>query len=361
MHLRGVLLPAGEPSELWVVDGVLRTEPVPGAITVSEGGYLLPGLVDAHCHVGIGPQGPATLDEAAEQAATDRDGGVLLIRDCGVPIDTRPLQSRDDLPRIIRAGRHLARPKRYLPIIGIELDDPGLLPQAVEEQAAAGDGWVKLVGDWIDRGIGDLAPLWPDDVLAEAISVAHAAGARVTAHVFGEEALPGLIAAGIDCIEHGTGLSADTIAELAARGTALVPTLINIENFPAIADGAGKYPRYAAHIRALHARVRETVAAAVAAGVPVYAGSDAGGGIAHGRLVDEIVALRTVGCSGEQAVAAGSWAARDWLGVPGLVAGAPADLLVTRTDPRLDPEVLRDPALLMLGGAIRAGRDGTVP
>jgi imidazolonepropionase-like amidohydrolase len=111
-------------------------------------------------------------------------------------------------------------------------------------------------------------------------------------------------------------------------------------------------------MRALHARVRETVGAAVAAGVPVYAGSDAGGGIAHGRLVDEIVALRDVGCTGEQAVAAGSWAARAWLGVPGLVAGAPADLLVTRTDPRADPEALRDPALLMLGGAVCAGRGG---
>ncbi|MGH3909396.1 MAG: amidohydrolase family protein [Pseudonocardiaceae bacterium] len=344
------MLPAGEPGELWVADGVICTEPVPGATTVVDGGYLLPGLVDAHCHVGIGSRGPATLDEAAEQAATDRDAGTLLIRDCGVPLDTRPLQSREDLPRILRAGRHLARTKRYIPTIGVELDDPWLLPQAVEEQAAAGDGWVKLVGDWIDRDIGDLAPLWPDDVLAEAIRVAHAAGARVTAHVFGEDALPGLIAAGIDCIEHGTGLSAGTIDEMAARGTALVPTLINIENFPGIADRAGKYPRYAAHMRALHGGVRAAVGAAVEAGIPVYAGSDAGGGIAHGRLVDEIAALRTVGLSGEQALAAGSWATRDWLRVPALVPGAPADLLVTRTDPRLDPDALRDPALLMLGG-----------
>ena len=351
-HLRGVLLPTGEPGELWVADGVIDTAPIPGATTVCDDGYVLPGLVDAHCHVGIGPQGAVSLDEAAEQAATDRDAGTLLIRDCGVPIDTRALQSRDDLPRIIRSGRHLARPKRYLPAVGVELDDPRLLPQAVAEQAAAGDGWVKLVGDWIDRSTGDLAPLWPDEILTEAIGVAHAAGARVTAHVFGAAALPGLIGAGIDCIEHGTGLSADTIAAMVARGTALVPTLINIENFPAIADRAGKYPRYAAQMRALHARVRDTVGAAVDAGVPIYAGSDAGGGIAHGRLVDEIVALRTVGLSGEQALAAGCWAARDWLGRPGLVPGAPADLLVTRTDPRLDPDALRHPVLLMLGGAV---------
>ncbi len=352
LHLRGVLLPAGQPGEVWVSDGVIRADPVPGAITVCDGGYLLPGLVDAHCHVGIGAWGPVSLAEAAEQAAADRDAGTLLIRDCGVPIDTRPLQARADLPRIIRAGRHLARPKRYIQAIGVELDEPGLLPEAVREQAAAGDGWVKLVGDWIDRHSGDLAPLWPDDVLVEAVTASHAAGARVTAHVFGAEALPGLLAAGIDCIEHGTGLSAETITEMAARGTALVPTLINIETFPAIAQRAGKYPRYAAQIRELHARVQDTIGAAVEAGISIYAGSDAGGGIRHGRLVDEIAALRTVGLTGSQALAAASWAARDWLGVPGLAPGAPADLLVTRTDPRLDPDALRNPTLLMLRGRV---------
>jgi imidazolonepropionase-like amidohydrolase len=352
MHLRGIVLPAGEPGELWVADGVICAGPVAGATTVCDGGYILPGLVDAHCHIGIGPRGAASLSEAAAQAVIDRDAGTLLIRDCGSPIDTRPLQTRDDLPRIIRAGRHLARPKRYIPTIGVELDEPGLLPNAVRDQAAAGDGWVKLVGDWIDRSTGDLAPLWPDDVLAEAVAAAHDAGARVTAHVFGADALPGLIGAGIDCIEHGTGLSADTIAAMAARGTALVPTLINIETFPAIADRAAKYPRYAAHMRALHAHVRDTVGAAIEAGIPIYAGSDAGGGIRHGRLVDEIVALRTAGLTGAQALAAASWAARDWLGVPGLVAGAPADLLVTRTDPRLDPDALRHPELLLLRGCI---------
>jgi len=335
---------------LWVVDGVVSTEPVPGAETVTDGGYVLPGLVDAHCHVGVGPRGPVSLEEAAEQAVTDRDGGTLLIRDCGSPVDTRPLQQRGDLPRIVRAGRHLALAKRYQPGLAVELDDPALLPEAVAEQARDGDGWVKLVGDWIDRSIGDLAPLWPADVLAEAIAVAHDHGARVTAHVFGADAIPDLLAAGIDCLEHGTGLTGDTIAEMARRGTALVPTLINIETFPSIADGAGRYPRYAAHMRALHAGVQGTVAAAVDAGIPVYAGSDAGGGIAHGRIVDEIVALRAAGMDGAAALAAGSWAARDWLGVPGLVHGAPADLLVVDGDPRRDPDVLRSPALLLLRG-----------
>lgn len=349
MHLRGVVLPDGEPRDLWVVNGRVRTQPVPGAQTVVDGGFLVPGLVDAHCHVGLGPKGAVGLPEAVEQAITDRDAGTLLIRDCGSPMDTTPLQERLDLPRIIRAGRHIARPKRYLPYIGVEVDD---LTSAVAEQVAHGDGWVKLVGDWIDRGVGDLAPLWTDEELAAAMKVAHDAGARVTAHVFGEDALPGLINAGIDCIEHGTGLSDDTISLMAARGTALVPTLINIETFPGIADRAGKYPTYANHMRDLHARVSTTVASAIEAGIPVYAGTDAGGGIQHGRIVDEIEALHRVGMSALDAIGAASWRAREWLGFPSLVEGAAADIVVYDEDPRTNLATLRSPRMIMLRGRI---------
>jgi len=350
LHLRGVVLPEGEERDLWIVNGRIRTQPVPGARTVVDGGYLLPGLVDAHCHVGMAQ----TVDQAAEQALTDRDAGTLLLRDCGAPMDTSPLQERLDLPRIIRAGRHIARPKRYIRGLAEEIDDPSLLPEVVAEQAAIGDGWVKLVGDYIDREAGDLAPLWPDDVLADAIAAAHDAGARVTAHIFGTDGLLPLIEAGIDCIEHGTGLTDETIAAMVEHGTALVPTLINIETFPGIAAGADKYPRYAEHILDLHRRVRTTVCSAIEAGVPVYAGTDAGGGIAHGRLVDEIIALHEAGMSREQALAAGSWRARSWLGWSGIQESSAADVLAFATDPREDLTVLREPTRLILRGRVIA-------
>lgn len=352
LHLRGVVLPGDEARDLWVVNGRIRFTPVPNAQTVVDGGFLVPGLVDAHCHVGISPVGEPTLEEAAALAELDRDAGALLIRDCGVPIDTTPLQERLDLPRIVRAGRHITRPKRYIKYLGVEIEDPSQLPEAVAEQAAYGDGWVKLVGDWIDRSVGDLAPLWPDDVLAKAIDVAHQAGARVTAHVFGEDAIPGLLAAGIDCIEHGTGLTSSAISAMASAGTALVPTLINIETFPELAAQATKYPAYAAHMVQLHASVGDTVRAAIHAGVAVYAGTDAGGGIDHGRIVDEIIALHNAGMSTTQALAAGSWAARNWLGYSGIEDGSAADIVAYPRDPRSDLSVLRSPDRILLRGRI---------
>ncbi|WIM88262.1 amidohydrolase family protein [Candidatus Mycobacterium wuenschmannii] len=349
-HIRGIGLPDEEPIELWIADGRIGREPIDGADTIFDGGWILPGLADLHCHIGLGVQGAVDIDEAVAQAETERSVGVLLVRDCGVPIDTRSFDDRPDLPRILRAGRHLARPKRYIPGLPIDLEDESQLPAAVAEQAQIGDGWVKLIGDWIDRGVGDLAPLWSDEVLKEAIDVAHSHGARVTAHVFGEDALPGLLGAGIDCIEHGTGLTDDTVEQMIEHGTALVPTLINIENFPVIADSAGKYPIYAAHMRDLHAKSNERLSAAREAGVPIYAGTDAGGMIVHGRIADEVEALKGIGMSPTEALGAACWDARRFLGQPGLDDGASADLLCFNDDPRHGPAVLSRPDLVILRG-----------
>ena len=351
-HVRGRSLPDGEAVQWWIADGLLRAEPVRGAETIFDDGWIIPGLVDAHCHIGLGPQGAVGLDEATRQAETERAAGALLLRDCGSPTDTRSLDDRRDLPRIIRAGRHLARPKRYSRGYALELEDEWQLPDAVTEQARRGDGWVKLVGDWIDRSVGDLAPLWSDEVLTAAVAAAHAAGARVTAHVFGEDALPGLIAAGIDCIEHGTGLTEDTVAMMSEHGTALVPTLINIDNFPEFAAAATKYPSYATHMRELYAHSRERVGAAHDAGVPIYAGTDAGGNIAHGLIADEVEALKGIGMTPTDALGAASWAARGWLGRPALADGAPADLLCFGADPRSGPAALSRPDRVILSGRV---------
>jgi imidazolonepropionase-like amidohydrolase len=356
LHLSGVVLPDGEHRDLWVRDGLLTSEPVPGAETVARDGWLVPGLVDAHCHIGLGLGGVHVPDLPGlrEQALTDRAAGVLAVRDCGSPVDTRMLDDEPDLPRIIRAGRHLAAPRRYIPGLALELE-PDELADEVRVQAHRGDGWVKLVGDWIDRGVGDLAPEWPADVVASAIAAAHEEGARVTAHTFGTDALPALIGAGIDCIEHGTGLTEELIGEMAARGTAVVPTLVNVAHFPEFAAaGEKKFPSYATTMRRLHASAGAVVRAAHDAGVPVFAGTDAGGGIAHGLIGDEVRALHEAGLPAEVALGAASWSARSWLGLPCIEEGAPADVVVYDADPRADLDVLARPVRMVLRGRVVA-------
>jgi imidazolonepropionase-like amidohydrolase len=350
LHVRGVVLPQNEHRDVYVVDGRVTYQPVPGAEIVGTG-WVVPGLVDMHCHIGLGPGGAVDRTDQERHAIIERDIGMLLARDCGVPVDTRWIDDRPDLPRIVRAGRHLARTRRYIQSVGLEME-PEALPDAAAEQARRGDGWVKIVGDWIDRDKGDLAPCWPAEALTEAVAAAHAAGARVTTHVFAREAVPDLLAAGVDCIEHGTGLDDDLIEVMAARGTGLVPTLINVSTFPSIAEQAARFPSYANHMRRLHARAVEMVRKAYDAGVPVFAGTDAGGSLNHGRIAEEVRALYEAGLSAADAVGAASWRAREFLGRPGLEEGASADLVVYEADPGKDVTTLARPVRIVLRGRV---------
>ncbi|MEU8212822.1 amidohydrolase family protein [Micromonospora sp. NPDC049044] len=355
LHVRGVLLPDDEVRDLWLVGDRVTFTPVPDAETVVDGGFVLPGLVDAHCHIGIARGGaPITsLDQARELARLDRDAGVLAIRDAGSPYPYPELDDEPDLPRLARAGRHIAPPKRYLRDIGVEVDATEVAA-TVAEQARAGNGWIKLVGDWIDRGVGDLAPAWDADTLTAAVRAAHDAGVRAAVHTFSESAVEIMVRAGVDSVEHGTGLSLDLIDEMARQGTALIPTMINIATFGAIAEQArGKFPGYAEHMLALRDGFPEVVRAAHEAGVPIYVGTDAGGGIDHGLAAEEMLLLHEqAGLAPIDVLAAASWGAREWLGFPGLVEGGLADLTVYPEDPRRDLRVVRAPSRTILRGRV---------
>ncbi|MBD8060756.1 amidohydrolase family protein [Oceanitalea stevensii] len=357
LHLTGTIVvgDAAELDECWVVDGRLTLEPPAEPVREVEG-WVLPGLVDVHCHIGLGPEGAVSVEEAEVQAKADREAGTLLVRDAGSPQDNRWVQQRSDLPRLIRAGHHLARPKRYLRHYGRELDDVAQLPQAMAEEAASGDGWVKVVADWIDRSEGadsDLRPLWPADILAEGIAAAHEAGAKVTAHAFSREVVDDLLDAGIDGIEHGTGMTADHIAEAARRRVPVTPTLLQVAHFADFAEQAGsKYPVYAARMRAMHERRYEQVRAFHEAGVPLLMGSDAGGTIAHGSLPAELAEVVRAGVPVHDVVAAASWRGRDLLGVPGIHEGAGADVVVYAEDPREDVSALARPRAVVLRGEL---------
>jgi imidazolonepropionase-like amidohydrolase len=349
-----VVLPDDSSRDLWLVGDRVTFEPVPGAVTVRDRGFILPGLVDAHCHIGITLGGPpATTSEARAAAMVDRSAGVLAIRDAGSPLPYGSSFDEDvDFPRLARAGQHVAAPRRYLRDIGVEVSADELDAE-VRKQAAAGSGWVKLVGDWIDRSVGDLAPSWDLDAMTSAVAAAHESGARVAAHVFAEESVAALVRAGIDSVEHGTGLSDDDIAVMSARGTALVPTLINVRTFDRIAAQAEqKFPRYSEHMLALRERLPGVVRKAVEAGVPVYVGTDAGGSIEHGLAAREMLLLAEAGLSNEEVLRAGSWGAREWLGFPGLVEGGLADLVVYEEDPRSDLRALLEPSVLVLRGRV---------
>ena len=362
IHLTGrvVLGDDNEVGEAWVIGGRLTLER-PGhlpADTVTLSGFALPGLTDAHCHIGLGPVGAVDRDTALAQAKADRDSGVLAVRDAGSPADTRGLDERSDSAKILRAGWQLARTTRELRDYGLERADPDDLAPVVAQQAARGDGWIKLVGDWIDRSEGDasdLRPLWTLAQLQAAVTAAHGAGARVTVHTFATEAIPDLLAAGVDCLEHGTGLLPEHLPTLVDRGIAVTPTLLQVGRFEEIASqGDGKYPVFSARMRRLYARRYEQVRMLYEAGVHLLVGTDAGGTIGHGRIADECAELVRAGVPDAEVVAFASWRGRAFVGAETVGEGSAADLVLYAEDPRADVRELAAPEAVVLGGRIVA-------
>lgn len=323
-------------------------------------GWAVPGLVDVHCHIGIShEEGPAGREVQEAQALADRDSGVLAVRDCGVPVDNSWVKERRDLPLLVRAGRHIARPRRYMRGLAVELEDPRQLPSETVRQAAVGDGWVKLVADWIDRSGGadsDLEPLWPREVLVDAVAAAHGAGARVAVHCFSHSAVDDLIEAGVDDIEHGTGMDDDQLSEAAARGITVTPTLLQVELFADFADQAGtRYPRYGATMRAMHRGRRDHAERLFDSGVHLLPGTDSGGYQEHGTIASELALWGAVGMDPARVLDLATWRARDALGLESLSPGASADLVVLDGDPRRDLSTLAHPRAVVLRGVLVSG------
>jgi imidazolonepropionase-like amidohydrolase len=80
--------------------------------------------------------------------------------------------------------------------------------------------------------------------------------------------------------------------------------------------------------------------------------------IAHGRIADEVDALKGIGMTPTEALGAACWDARRWLGRPALEHGASADLLCYADDPRSSAAVLNRPDVLILRGQIFAPHAG---
>ncbi len=215
----GIGLPAGD--QVHVEAGIGDPETLPGR-------FLLPGLVDSHCHltVGISKGGPVSLDEGAARAMLDDLGqaGVRAVRDVGgdrsvtLKLAASP---EDGRPLVLAAGRFFAPDGSYFP--GIYEPVPAEhLVAAVAAELDDGATWIKLVGDFPPVGpdgpirSSAMTPNYEIDAVDELVAAAHARGARVAAHT--QSDLVGeLIRVGIDSIEHGTVITAEDLEVLGAR------------------------------------------------------------------------------------------------------------------------------------------------
>ena len=365
LHVRGVVLPDGVQRDVFIIQGRFTFQPVNDARTILDGGFLLPGLVDVHAHLGLSSPAPpeAPPEEQARASARQQlEAGVLTIREPGGPNRASTgIGPRDGLPRTFTAGRFLAPPGGYPPgltplgMVGIPAET---LPEAALAELQVSRAWVKVYGDSLGQD-GRLKANFRPETLAEAAHRVHAAGGRLAIHANLPEVIEAALEAGFDSIEHGFHLERDQIAALAARRVALVPTLNLLRGDPrAMGRESGMAPEEIDRAVRSQARFPAFVREAVEAGVTVLAGTDAGV-VPHGTIQHEIRCLLATGMLPETALAAASWTARRFLGLPGIEEGAPADLVAYPDDPRQDPEVLARPSLILLDGQLaREPRSG---
>ncbi len=388
LHVRGIVLPEREERSLWIDGGVLREDPVAGAETAADGGWLLPGLVDVHTHPGAEKPGDP-FDESVLRAdlAEHAAAGVLLIRAPGSAARIPGwAHDAEGLPRVRSAGPWLATPGKFFPSWGRHVTEAELAGAAAEEAAAAQEaafmpegvgpaggepgtglgtvpgtgrasvpapgpgraaaaGWCKIIGDWA----WDEPPV-PLAVLRDVTSAVHALGGKVSVHCQTAAGCANAVAAGVDSLEHGMHLDPGLLRQMAAQGTALVPTLnaFAVSAFRVRAWDPG--PRRDSFL-AGWAAMPATAGAAHEAGVTVLAGTDT-----HpcGTVAEEVERLISAGLPRAAAVGAASWTARAWLGLPGLTDGSPADLVIFDEDPVAHPDVLHHPRRIILRGQILA-------
>jgi imidazolonepropionase-like amidohydrolase len=335
--------PFGETVVRGVVDG-RWVEPGDDADdTLGEGMWALPGLVDAHAHLAAAELDykPGSLEGATARAAESLRAGVTLVLDKGwtddVAIRLIDEVPESDRPEIEAAARIIASVEGYFPGFATEVDAPSL-PAAVRDQAAAGRGWVKLIGDWPRRGVGPTAN-FSEVELAEAVAVAEEAGARVAIHTMAREVPSMAVAAGVHSIEHGLFLEESDISALAARGGMWVPTVTRCEATLAQlgeTSSGGKL-----FLEGLD-RIRRLLPLAAEAGVNVLAGTDLVGSPAN--VADEALRLADYGLSNTQVVTAVSVGAFAATGRPQpFVVGSPADAVFFGADPIAELGTLASP------------------
>jgi imidazolonepropionase-like amidohydrolase len=384
-----------EPGEL-LVDGerIVEVSPtsVPSdAVTVELGDLtLLPGLMDMEVNLLLGgpdhtsPLNPVqddpalrTLRAVANARRTLRSGFTtvrnlgLFVQTGGLLLDVALKKAIDfgwiDGPRVVPAGHAITPTGGHLDPTMFQALAPHVLPLTVEEGIANGVSEVRqavryqikygaeLIKVCASGGIMSHtgppgAQQYSDEELAAIVDEAHRRGLRVAAHAHGDDGIRAAIEAGIDCIEHGSLMSDETLDLLIERGTFLVPTTYLADGMD-VSRAAPELQRKAAEV---FPRAKETIRKAVARGARIACGTDAPA-IPHGRNAKELIALVDRGMSPLDAIRAATTVAADLIDVDDrgrLAPGLLADVVAVPGDPLADISVTEQVRFVMKGGQV---------
>ena len=358
----------------------------PNAEVVDLSGLtLLPGLIDCHDHLAskdyglpsrMGYHEPLSLQHLRTAKVLEQTlaAGYTCVRDAGgldVGFKQAVEQGLYPGPRLVLSvaiisptggladkvtpsGQCYPHDDPLMPSGVADGDDP--VRAKVREMCRVGADVIKFAttgGASSRPGHGPLDVEFGPSEVKTLVAEASALGRRTMCHAVGGPGLRMCIEAGVNSVEHGCYLAEepDLIKMMADKGIFLTPTF-EIYEFHATLSA----PHMQARSRALLDIHQETLHQALAAGVKVVAGTDAGGYV-HGDNAREVQIMVERGMPTMQAIQACTGWAAECVGLDkdlGTVTkGKYADLLAVAGDPLRNIEVLRQPdtiKLVMKGG-----------
>lgn len=366
-----------------ITDGYIESvattiDPPDGAVVVDlEDRFLMPGLIDCHTHLTINTEPDVAEGEEALRpgvvghivAANLRDTlamGITTVREVGAHGDTvfevrqAARHGAFRIPRLLISGRLVGATSpqaSHFHDMYREADGPDEMRKAAREQIRAGADFVKIMTtgarsvEWENPGPAQMTR----EEVAAVVEEVHRLGYRVAAHCEGLEGTRLAIEEGVDTIEHGFYLHEEPglLDQLAARGGVLVPTLTFLHDVAE--DNDDQWSQHLVERGAYNVEeAHRTLAAAIAAGVPIAMGYDS----SPERLAaTELAHMVDAGMSTSEALRSATSTAAYALGLDDLIGtvepGKLADLVVVDGDPLDDIGLLTEEERIYL--VIQAG------
>jgi imidazolonepropionase-like amidohydrolase len=331
-----------------------------------RGRYVVPGLIDAHVHIG----GIAQMRAALESGVTTvRSAGVSHFVDVGLRDLVR--KGFEAGPDMIAAGYHV-RPNIAAEIF---IDFPDLgdiwsrgelgvdgMRRVIRASLSRGVDWIKTLAT--ERaGTPDTDPrqqVYSQEELRIIVVEAGAKNIPVMAHAHGAEGADAAVRAGVRSIEHGTYLTDDTLQMMAKQGTYFDPTADIVND---LAEPGGDYDNAGLRRRGEMMRpiLMSAIGRALKFGVKIVAGSDTGyGPNSIARVSREATVLVDAGMTPLQALQAATVTNAEMLRLEkqiGLIAtGFEADVLVVDGNPLENIRTLLDPLVVISNGRLALDR-----
>lgn len=357
-----------------------------GAVVDLRDAFVMPGFIDSHVHL-TSESGPTSRLDAVTKSTTDQafDGVVFAGRTVRagfttvVDLGSEPQAInalRDAIatgkvvgPRIVAAGGvaahgghgdvHGYRPEILdlfrAPTLCSGADD---CARAVRLAVQQGADIIKTAstGGVMSNTAAGLGQQMSDAELVAIVETAHRLGRKVAAHAHGTDGVNAALRAGVDSVEHGTYIDAESIRLFKAKGSYLVPTLLAGHTVSQQAESADWMPdAVRAKARTVGPLMVDALRRAHEGGVRIAFGTDSAVS-KHGDNAREFALMVKAGLTPLDTIRAATVWGATHIGLEGevgsIAAGKAADVVAVRGNPLDDVKQLEAMHFVMKGGAV---------